>query len=83
MHVQRLVLVVEMAIVLEEYTTEEQRSIVPFFVIKKVNKTIFIKKCFLFMLGSVYRLKRFTTGLRNVTNVSPMSKRLKRKCGSG
>jgi hypothetical protein len=29
-HIQRLVLVVKMATVLEEYTTEEQRSVVPF-----------------------------------------------------
>jgi hypothetical protein len=26
---------------------------------------IFIKKCFLFMVGSVCRIKRFTTGSRN------------------
>jgi hypothetical protein len=28
-------------------------------------KRIFIKKCFLFTVGSVYRVKRFTTGSRN------------------
>jgi hypothetical protein len=33
-HVQRLVSVVKMATVLEEYTTEEQRSVVRFFVSK-------------------------------------------------
>jgi hypothetical protein len=43
---------------------------------------IFIKKCFIFMVGSVCHEERFTTGSRNVANVSLMMKRLKR-CGSG
>jgi hypothetical protein len=34
---------------------------------------IFIKKCFLFTAGSVYRLKRFETGSRNVANFSLMA----------
>jgi hypothetical protein len=54
-HVQRLVSVVKMATVLEEYLTEEQRSVV-----------FFISKYFLFTVGSEYRAKRFTTGSRNV-----------------
>jgi hypothetical protein len=47
-----------MATVLEECNTEEQSSVLRFF----VGKGIFIKKCFLFMVGSVCRVKRFTTG---------------------
>jgi hypothetical protein len=44
---------------------------------------VFIKKCFMFTVGSVYHVKRFTTGSRNVANVSLMTKRLKRRCESG
>jgi hypothetical protein len=47
-----------MATVFEDYTTEEQRSVVRFF----VGERIFIKKCFLFMLGSVCSIKRFHLG---------------------
>jgi hypothetical protein len=67
-----------MATVLEECNTEEQRSVVRFFYGQKDSvRRIFIKKCFLFTVGSVCRVKRFTTGSRNVANVSPMTKRLK------
>jgi hypothetical protein len=44
---------------------------------------MFIKKCFLFMVGSVCRVKRFTAGPRNVADFSLITKRLKRRCGSG
>jgi hypothetical protein len=56
--VQRLVSVVKMATVLEEFTAEEQR-----FVGQKdsVQRT-FIKKYFLFTAGSVCCVKLFTTG---------------------
>jgi hypothetical protein len=37
-HVQRLVSVVKMATVLEEYTTEEQRYVVRFFVGKRTQR---------------------------------------------
>jgi hypothetical protein len=40
----------------------------------------FIKKCLLFTVGSVCRVKRFIGGSRNVANVSLMTKRLKRRC---
>jgi hypothetical protein len=72
-HVQRLVLVVKLATVLEVRTTEEQR----FYGQKESVQRIFIQKCFLFMVGSVCRVKRFTSGQRNVANVSLMAKRLK------
>jgi hypothetical protein len=50
---------------------------------KDSMQNILIKKCFLFMVGRVCRVKRFTTGSRNVAVVSLMTKRLKRRCGSG
>jgi hypothetical protein len=54
-----------MATVLEECTTGKQRSVVRFFVDKRNQcKRIFIKKCFLFTVGSVCHVKRFTTGSR-------------------
>jgi hypothetical protein len=60
---QRQVLVVKMATVLE-CTTEEKRCVVRFCGQNDSLKRIFIKK-FLFMAGSVCRVKRFTTGPRN------------------
>jgi hypothetical protein len=52
-HVQRLVSVVKMATVLEEYTTEEQRSVVRFYAQKNSMQRLVIKACFLFTVGSV------------------------------
>jgi hypothetical protein len=68
---------------LEEFTPEEQRSVVRFYGQKDSLQRIFIKKCFLFTVGSVCRVKPFTDEWRNVTNVSLTTKRLKRRCGSG
>jgi hypothetical protein len=68
-----------MATVLEEYTTEEQRSVVLFFCGQKDSmQRKIIKKYFLFIVGCVCRLKRFTSGSRNMVNVSLMTKMLKR-----
>jgi hypothetical protein len=53
-----LVSVVNMATVLEDCTTEEQRLLLE----KDSMQRIFIKKCFLFTVESVCRVKRFTTG---------------------
>jgi hypothetical protein len=47
------------------YTTEEQRYVVGFREQKDSRQRIFIKKCFLFTVGSVYGVKEFTTGLIN------------------
>jgi hypothetical protein len=66
-----------MATVFEECATEERSSVVRFCGQKDTIQSIFIKKCFLFTVGSVCRVMRFTTGSRNVTNVSLMTKRLK------
>jgi hypothetical protein len=41
------------------------------------------KKYFLFRVESVYRIKPFTPELRNVADVSLITKRLKWRCGSG
>jgi hypothetical protein len=51
-----------MATVLEGYITEDQRSVLRFRGQKDSVQRIFIKICFLFMVGSVCRIKRFTTG---------------------
>jgi hypothetical protein len=59
-HVQRLVSVVKMAIVLEEGCIEEQRSFLRFLWAKGLNAKDITKKCFLFTVGSVYHVKRFT-----------------------
>jgi hypothetical protein len=49
-----------MATVLEERTTEGQRFVVLFCGQEDSVQRIFTKKCFLFTVGSVYRVKRFT-----------------------
>jgi hypothetical protein len=51
-----------MATVLEEYTNEEQISAVRFSWEKDSMQRIFIKKCFLFTVGSVCRVKWSTAG---------------------
>jgi hypothetical protein len=78
-HIQKLVSVVKMATLLEDFITEEQRSVVRFF----VRKGIFINKYFLFTTENVYDVKRFTAGSRNGAKVSLLSKRLKRRYGNG
>jgi hypothetical protein len=53
--------VVKMATVPAVYTTEEQRSVVVFFCGKKHSmQRLFIKKCFLFTVGTVCRVERFS-----------------------
>jgi hypothetical protein len=48
---------------LEEYATEDQHSVVLLFCGQRYSmQRIFIRKYFLFTVGSVCRLKRFTTG---------------------
>jgi hypothetical protein len=55
-----------------------------FFRVQKDSKQrIFIKKYFLFTVGSVCRVKRFITVSRNASNVSLMMKRLKRRRRNG
>jgi head-tail adaptor len=63
-HVQRLVSIAKMATVLEDCTTEEQRSTVRFCGQKDSMQAIFINKGLLFMLEStsMYRVKRFHLG---------------------
>jgi hypothetical protein len=51
-----------MVTVLEDYTNEEQRSVVVFWWSKDSMQRIFIKKCFLSTVGSLCRVKWFTTG---------------------
>jgi hypothetical protein len=61
MHLQRMVSVVKMVTVLQEYVTEEQRSVVRFLWAKGLNTKIIIKKYFILILGSVCRVKRVST----------------------
>jgi hypothetical protein len=67
-----------MATVLVEYNTEEQ-LVVRFFCGQKDSvQRIFIKKCFVFTVGSVCCLKQFTT-LKEVWK----SQMMKQRCGIG
>jgi hypothetical protein len=58
-HVQRPVSVVKMATALEEYTIDEQSSVVRFCGQTDAIRRIFIKKLFLFTMGNICRVKRF------------------------
>jgi hypothetical protein len=73
----------QMATVLEQCTTEERSSVVRFLLAEGLNARIFIKKCFLFTVGSVCRVKRYTTGSRNSLMDIRKSQMMKRRCGSG
>jgi hypothetical protein len=64
-HVQRLVSRVKMATVLEECITEEWHSVVRFCGQKNSRQLVFIKKWFLFNVGSVCSVMRFPAGSRN------------------
>jgi hypothetical protein len=79
-HVQRIDSVVKMTTVLEEYATEQQRSVVRFLWAKGLNEKGIHKKCFLLTVGSVCFLKRFTVGSRKMSLIRKM---LQRRCGSG
>jgi hypothetical protein len=50
---------------LEGYIAKEQHSVVHFCWQKDSLQRIFIKKCFLFMVGSVYCIKLLTTESRS------------------
>jgi hypothetical protein len=54
-----------MVTVLEECTAGEQHSVVCLFCGQKDSMQRFIKKCLLFMVGSVSCVKWFTAGSRN------------------
>jgi putative heme degradation protein len=76
--VQKLVLVVKLATVLE-CATEEQRSVM-IFVGKRLNAKDIHKGIFPVNGGKCLSRKAVHNW---VANVSPMTKRLKRRCGSG
>jgi hypothetical protein len=79
-HIQRLVSVVKIAIVLEEYTTEEKNSVMLW--LQDSMQRIFIKKCFQFKVGSICRIKRFTAGSRNSVMDIRKLQIIKWRCGS-
>jgi hypothetical protein len=60
-----------------EYTAKEKCSVVRFLRAKGLDAKD-IHKCFLSAVGSVCHVKLFTTKSRNMSNVSLMTKRLKR-----
>jgi hypothetical protein len=71
------------ATVLEDCTIEDERPFTLFCGQKDSLQRIFIKKCFLFKVGSVCRVRRFTTRSRNsLTEVrkSQMMPEQVRKC---
>jgi hypothetical protein len=79
-HVQRLVSVVKVATVREEYATEEQHSVVRFMYAEGLSAKDFHKEMFPVYGGKCLSRK----GVHNwVANVSLMTKRLKWRCGSG
>jgi hypothetical protein len=66
-----------MATVLEEYNTEDRGSILLFFL---WEKGLNAKKYFLFTVGSVCRVKRFTTGWKSFADDEEVETEV-RKCG--
>jgi hypothetical protein len=69
---------------LEGCATEEQRSVLRFFCGQKDSlQKIFIKKCSLFMAGSVCSIKRLTTMSRKFLKDVRKSQMMPIKCGSG
>jgi hypothetical protein len=72
-----------MATMLDEYTTEKQSSLVRFLWTKELNTKDADKEMFSVYGGKSLSRKMFTTWSKNVANVSLMTKRLKRRCGSG
>jgi hypothetical protein len=68
-----------MATMLEEYTTEEQRSIMRSLWVKGINANYIHKEIFPVYSGKCLSLKAVHN---REANVLLMTKRLKRKCGS-
>jgi hypothetical protein len=64
---------------IEECVAVEQNSVVLFCGQKHSMQIIFIKKCFLFTMGSVLDDKRFTIASRNILKIEEVE----RMCGSG
>jgi hypothetical protein len=65
------------------YRTEGQRSIVRFLWAKELNARMFINKCFQFTVGSVCRVKRFTTGPEIISRTFENPKCCPTRRGSG
>jgi hypothetical protein len=78
-HVQRLVSVVKLATVLEEYITEEQRSVVGVLWTEELSAKDIHKEMFPVYGGKCLSRKAVQNW---VANVSLMTKRLRRRCGS-
>jgi hypothetical protein len=68
---------------LEGYTTEEQRSVMRFLWAKGSNEKDIHEEIFPVYGGKCLSRKAVHNWARNVANFSLMTKRLKRRCGSG
>jgi ribulose 1,5-bisphosphate synthetase/thiazole synthase len=79
-HVQRLVSAVKMATVLEECTTEKERSVVHFLWAKGLNANDIHKEMFPVYGGTCLSRKAVHNW---VENISLITKRFKRSFGSG
>jgi hypothetical protein len=62
-----------MATVLGDFTTEERRPVLRFLWGKPPMQNLVMKKDFLFKMRSVIRVKRLTSGSRNVAKVLLMT----------
>jgi hypothetical protein len=78
-HVKRLVSVVKMATMLEGIVPKTSVLLCIFRGQKDSIQRISIMKCFLFMVGSVCRIKRLTTGSRNSLKVGRKSQMMPEK----
>jgi hypothetical protein len=67
----------------EDCTTEEQHYVVRFCRQKDSKQRIFIKKCFLFTVGSVCRVKRSQLGREILSRAFESRRWCTTRCGSG
>jgi hypothetical protein len=72
-----------MATVLEEYPTEEKRSVMRFLLAEKHTAKYIHKVMFPVYGGKCLSCKRFTTGSRNSLIDFRKSEVMRRRCGSG
>jgi hypothetical protein len=82
-HVQKLASVVKMATLIEEYITEEQCSLVRFLWAELLNEKNIHKEMFPVYCGKCLSRKQLTSRSRNAANISILTKKLNRRCGSG
>jgi hypothetical protein len=72
-----------MATMLEEYITEEQRSVLRFLWAKGLNAKDIHKEMFLVFGGKCLSRKAVQNWVEKLVKILLITKRLKRRCGSG